>query len=102
MTKPTPIGRKRFKVAKRLVEPSKYAVMKENEELRAKAVCMTQLLAAVMMEIPENVEELQYKTDDLECINPAMVQVEIKDGICILRLVAPPDPDPDPGESKVA
>jgi len=54
MVKPTPIGKKRFKVAKRLIEPSKFAVMRENEQLRSKAVSMAQFLAALLMELPED------------------------------------------------
>ena len=87
------MGKKRFRVAKRLEEPSKHAVMKENERLRASAVSMRQLLAALVMELPENVEAISFRIEDLECINPAMVQVELTEFDCNVRLVVPPDPD---------
>lgn len=96
MAEPTPIGRKRFKVAKRLLEPSKYAIMRENEQLRLSAVSMRQLLAALMMELPDNVEKLIYKIRDLECINPEMVIVELTDEDCIVSLVVPDDLGGDP------
>lgn len=96
MSEPTPIGKHRFRVAKRLEEPSKFAVMRENEGLRAAAVSMRQLLAALMMELPENVEAISYKTADLECINPEMVEVELTATDCIVRLVVPPEPGAEP------
>lgn len=86
---PTPIGRKRYKVAKRLVEPSKYAVMRENADLQRKAITMAQLLAAVLMELPEDKLPLVFDNDDLECIHPHTVRLEFGDKSLSISLQDP-------------
>jgi hypothetical protein len=73
---PVPIGKKRYKVAKRLEEPSKYAVMRENADLRQKSITMAQLLAAVLMELPPDKLPLVFDNTDLECIHPHTVRLE--------------------------
>jgi hypothetical protein len=88
----TPIGKKRFKVAKRVVEPSKFAVMRENEELRAKSVSMAQFMAALLMELPEDRLPLTYYIEDLETIHPLTVKIEFGDKTVTLSLTDPDQP----------
>lgn len=85
----TPIGKGRYKVAKHVEEPSKFAVMKENAHLWAACRSMQQLLAALMMELPGNIEAISFRIEDLESINPDMVKVELVEGDCHVRLVVP-------------
>lgn len=86
---PVPIGRRRFKVAKRLEEPSKFAVMRENADLRRKSIVMAQLLAAVLMELPEDKLPLVFENDDLECIHPHTVRLEFGDTTLSISLQDP-------------
>lgn len=93
----TPIGKKRFKVAKRLEEPSKFAVMRENEELRAKAVSMAQFMAALLMELPEDKLPLTFDIADLETIHPHTVKIVFGDKTVTLSLADDPEhPEDDP------
>jgi len=94
MVKPTPIGKKRFKVAKRLIEPSKFAVMRENEQLRSKAVSMAQFLAALLMELPE--DSITFDIADLETIHPHTVKFDFGDKTVTLSLTDPERNDDDP------
>lgn len=87
--------RRRYKAAAGR-EQSPYALKAENERLRASAVSMRQLLAALMMELPENVERISYRIEDLECINPEMVRVELVGPDCNVSLVVPGEPGGEP------
>jgi hypothetical protein len=93
---PVPIGRRRFKVAKRLEEPSKYAVMRENEELRRKSITMAQLLAAVLMELPPDKLPLVFDNADLECIHPHTTRLEFGETTLSISLQDPESEDDTP------
>jgi len=86
---PTPIGRKRYTVATQLVEPSKYAVMRECADLQRKSIVMAQLLAAVLMELPEDKLPLVFDNGDIECIHPHTVRLEFGDKSLSISLQDP-------------
>lgn len=93
---PIPIGRRRYKVAKRLEEPSKFAVMRENADLRRKAITMAQLLAAVLMELPPEKLPLVFDNEDLECIHPHTVRLEFGETTLSIALQDPESEDDTP------
>lgn len=92
---PIPIGRRRFKVAKRLEEPSKFAVMRENAELRQKSITMAQLLAAVLMELPPEKLPLVFDIDDLECIHPHTARLDFGEKTLSISLQDPEQSEDD-------
>lgn len=91
ITPPTPIGRARFGVALPGLERSKPAVLRENQVLRTKLINMQQLLAAMLLEQDE--ESVSFLIEDLEAINPRMVDLQLTETHATLSLKEIDEPE---------
>lgn len=99
MKPPTPIGKARFDVARRVVEKSKPAIIRDNVALIQQMSNMRQLLAALLLEREQFTDlPATFAIDDLECINPQMVELQMTGTHATLSLKEideSKEPDPD-------
>lgn len=93
---PTPIGKARFNVAMPGMERSKPAIIKENQVLRAKLINMQQLLVAMLLEREHFTDQpATFSIEELECINPRMVEMDLTETHATLAIVEVEETEPE-------